>query len=260
MLIRRLLYYFRSIFTLLTGITNWPTVVAAFLGLPLRKPFRIRLRKTGDTFLVRNPMDVWIVKETCLDRDYERASVPVQDGWKVVDIGAALGDFSIDISVRHPSCVIHAYEPFPESFLLLQANIALNKTGNITAYREAVGGQSGLATLDIAQATAVRHSTMSQSAHTIQVPQVTLQEIIQRLPEQECDLLKLDCEGAEYSILCEAEPETLRRIRRIVMEYHDNVTPYSHHDLIAFLERQEFKVSCFPSTVRKGIGLLHATR
>ena len=260
MLIRRLSYYLRSIFTLLFGIRNWPTVIAAFIGLPLPKPFRIRLRKTGLIFPVRNPMDVWIVKETCLDRDYERGSVPVQDGWKVIDIGAGLGDFAIDVARRHPSSTVHAYEPFPESLALLQANLALNKTGNVTAFQEAVGAHGSVATLDISQVESVRHSTMKHSAQTIEVPSVTLQEVLHRLPDAACDLLKLDCEGAEYSILCEADSPTLRRIQRIVMEYHDNVTELSHHDLIAFLERQEFKVKCYPSRVRKDIGLLYATR
>jgi hypothetical protein len=44
------------------------------------------------------------------------------------------------------------------------------------------------------------------------------------------------------------------------MEYHDNVTDYSHSDLIAFLVQHEFKVSCYPSTVRENIGLLYASR
>ncbi|HVF11254.1 MAG TPA: FkbM family methyltransferase [Abditibacteriaceae bacterium] len=260
MVIRRLLYYLRSIFTLLIGIANWPTVIAAFIGLPLRKPFRIRLRKLGYIFQVRNPMDVWIIKETCLDRDYEQVGVPVQDGWKVIDIGAGLGDFAIDAARRHPSSAVHAYEPFPESFALLQANLALNKTRNVTAFQEAVGAVSGVTRLDISQIDSVRHSTMQRSTRTIEVPSVTLQEVLLRLPGAQCDLLKLDCEGAEYCILCEASPETLRRIQRIVMEYHDNVTELSHHNLIAFLERQQFKVNCYPSRVRKDIGLLYATR
>jgi hypothetical protein len=35
------------------------------------------------------------------------------------------------------------------------------------------------------------------------------------------DLLKLDCEGAEYVILMKAPAEILEHIARIVLEYHD---------------------------------------
>lgn len=34
------------------------------------------------------------------------------------------------------------------------------------------------------------------------------------------DLLKIDIEGAEYRVLNSVAPDTLRRIRRIVMEFH----------------------------------------
>jgi hypothetical protein len=35
-----------------------------------------------------------------------------------------------------------------------------------------------------------------------------------------CDLLKLDCEGAEFDALLSADDETLRRAQRIILEFH----------------------------------------
>ena len=52
----------------------------------------IRLRGSGLQFRVRTAMDVWVIKETCLDRDYEYGMV-LQDNWTIIDIGAGLGDF-----------------------------------------------------------------------------------------------------------------------------------------------------------------------
>jgi FkbM family methyltransferase len=49
---------------------------------------------------------------------------------------------------------------------------------------------------------------------------VTLDEFIQEQGIEEIDLLKLDCEGCEHSVLGCADVETLRRIRFIVGEYH----------------------------------------
>jgi hypothetical protein len=34
------------------------------------------------------------------------------------------------------------------------------------------------------------------------------------------DLLKIDIEGAEYSVLPSVSPDTLRRVQRVVLEFH----------------------------------------
>lgn len=258
MLVRRYAYYFRSIFTLLTGIVNWPAVIAAFVGLPLKRPFVVQLRQSGLCFKVRGPMDVWIVKETCLDHDYERAARPIQDGWNVIDIGAGVGDFAIYAAQCNPRGVIHAYEPFPGSFELLQQNLRLNKVSNVAAFPEAVSGQAGVLKLNMS-GEAVQYST-AQASHTqdsISVPSVTLSDVLSRLNGAPCDLLKLDCEGAEYDILMKADESCWQRTRRIVLEYHNGVTTFSHQDLIAFFEKRACSVRYLPSRTHKHWGFLY---
>ena len=118
MIFSRLSYYLSSIPTLLLSVKNWPRMLALFFGLPVSRPFVMELRN-GSRFQVRTPMDVWILKEAALERQYERASVEIEDGWTIVDVGAGLGDFCISVARAHPSSTIYAYEPFPESFALL---------------------------------------------------------------------------------------------------------------------------------------------
>jgi FkbM family methyltransferase len=256
MLVRRLVYYSRSIFTLLAGITNWPTVIAAFIGLPMRKPFTIQLRSSGLHFRVRGPMDIWIIKETCLDREYERLSGPVQAGWHIIDIGAGLGDFAID-AAQHGALVC-AYEPFPESFDLLKQNLSLNKIENVLPMAEAISGRAGTLQLELTGA-AVQHKTINVSGKSkvISASAITLDQVLFRLNGSRCDLLKMDCEGAEYDILMRADEACWSRIGQIVLEYHDGVTEHSHQDLIDFFEKRGFKTRCFPSQVHPHLGLLH---
>jgi FkbM family methyltransferase len=257
-LVLRLFYYLRSIFTLLTGITNWPTVIAAFVGLPLEKPFAIQLRSTGLRFKVRSPMDIWIVKETCLDRDYERISVPIQNGCKVVDIGAGVGDFSIDTARCNPLGIVHAYEPFSGSFELLKQNVLLNHMENVMAFPEAISDHAGTLQLELSGA-AVQHSTARTVLEqgSVAVPAITLSKVLSRLEGGRCDLLKMDCEGAEYGILMNSGDDCWPCIGQIVMEYHDGVTSFSHQDLAAFFEKRGFKVRSFPSKVQRDLGFLH---
>jgi FkbM family methyltransferase len=260
MLFRRYIYYLRSIPTLLTGITNWPSVVALFVRLPVPRPLTIRLRSTGLRLKVRTPMDVWVVKETCLDREYERVSVPVEDGWKVLDIGAGVGDFALDTAARHPATRIHAYEPSPESFRLLQENLRLNLLANVIAFQEAIGAGPTSVTLDVSQPEAVQHTIAGgASAGAIPVPAITLTQALVRL-DGHCDLLKIDCEGAEYEILLTASGDTLLGVSRIVMEYHDNVRGHLHQELVTFLEGKGFRVRRYPSAVQPHLGLLYASR
>jgi FkbM family methyltransferase len=258
-LARRLAYYLRSIPRLLTGIRNWPLVVVVFLGMPIAKPFMIQLRQSGLRFKVRNAMDVWIVKETCLDREYERISTPAQADWKIVDIGAGLGDFSLDVARECPTCVIHAYEPSPESFGLLEENLHLNSITNVTTFAEAINSTGRAVALDISRAAAVQHSIVAVSQDgTVLVPATTLEAVLDRLAGP-CDLLKMDCEGAEYEILLTATDSALRRIRRIVMEYHNNCAGHDHQELIDYLQEKGFRVACYPSPVQRDLGLLYAT-
>lgn len=267
MLLSRWFYYLSSIPTLLLGINNWLTVAALFLGLPVQKPVVIEL-KNGCRFKVRSPMDVWVIKETCLDRDYERVSVNIVDGWTVLDIGAGLGDFAISIAREHKYSTVYAYEPFPDSFALLQENIALNQIHNVRAFLLAIGAKSGLMYLHTGSREAVRHSTSTIDlnantihANTIQVPGVTLDQVFEELGLglQRCDFLKVDCEGAEYDIFFHVSRETLCKIKHVCLEYHDGVTSYSHADLARFFKDKGFHVEIHPNPAHHQIGFLYAS-
>ncbi|HLY29308.1 MAG TPA: FkbM family methyltransferase [Aggregatilineales bacterium] len=255
MLLSRLWYYLSSIPTLLVGVKNWPTVVG---GLLRRQPFTLELR-TGLSYEVRSLMDVWIIKETCLDRDYETHGIPLQDGWTVVDIGAGLGDFSVYAAKKLPHSTLYAYEPFPESFALLQDNIERNVVQNVKAYPVAIGGAAETLGMDTATGVPVRHAALqaSETAGALTVKAVTLDEAMQEIGQ--CDFLKMDCEGGEYDILFHASDQALAHIRHISMEYHDNMTPYTHDDLAKFLDSHGFQVKLTPNPAHREIGFLYAS-
>jgi FkbM family methyltransferase len=256
-------YYLSSIPTLLLGIRNWPTVLAVFAGLPVRRPFEIRVRG-GGRYLARSRMDVWIVKETCIDRDYERDEVPVQDGWTVVDIGAGAGDFAISVALRSPMSRVYAFEPWRESFDLMNENLALNGVTNVHAFAEAVAAEKGDLLLTTPTGIEGQHRTSAGAAPDVEraagvrVPAVSLVEAFDRSGIAVCDFLKIDCEGGEYDILFHAGEGALGRVRHIAMEYHDGVTTWSHRDLVAFLESNGFATRRRPSPAHANLGFLFA--
>lgn len=264
MLLSRLRYYLASLPPLLVGIRNWPVVLATFLHLPIRKPVVVEVRSNGNRYHVCTPLDIWVIKETCIDRDYEQASVYLQDGWTILDIGAGLGDFTIHAARLSRRNVVYAYEPAPASFGLLQANMALNQVDNVQAFPYAVGGErDDVLTLHISTE-AVQHSTAAQpgSATTkrIDVPSKSLDQIFEELRLEQCDFLKMDCEGAEYEILFHTSAATLGRIRHICLEYHDGITAYSHADLVRFFQSKGFHVTLRANPAHHCLGLLYAAQ
>jgi FkbM family methyltransferase len=255
----RLRYYLTSIPTLLWGVRNWPTVIAGLSGLPAASPVVVTLRD-GLRFRVRTPLDLWILKETCLDRQYERAGTSLEDGWIILDIGAALGDFAIGAASRYPRSQVYAYEPFPASFALLQENLRLNRIQNVQAFPYALGAQVGVQSLRLVSPEAVQHTTTTGSCAgtALQVPGTTLDRVFAELHLSHCDYVKMDCEGAEYDILFHASEATVRQVRHFCLEYHDGVTDFSHHDLVSYFEARGFRVRLTPNPVHRRLGYLYA--
>lgn len=254
---RRIGYYLSSIPTILGQIKNWYVCLGLLVS---KKPVIIRL-KSGCQFKVRSVMDVWIIKETCLDRDYESNATAIQENWIVIDIGAGIGDFAVSVAYEHPNCRIYAYEPFPESYRLLVENIRLNSVNNVTAFSLAVGAQTGIMTL-FATGAAVQHSTAntSNSVEAISVQGLSLDDVFETNALVLCDFLKIDCEGGEFDIIFNASTTTLKKIRNISLEYHNGVTKFSHTDLVTYLQQRGFKVKTVPNPVHSNLGFLYASQ
>lgn len=255
-MLSRLRYYLTSIPTLLTGIRRWYR-----LPLLLRDEQLVIELRSGAAFMVRSLMDVWIIKETCLDRDYEQYGTPLEDNWTIVDIGAGLGDFTVFAARRGAKNRIVACEPFPDSFALLEGNLARNGITNVRPLPIAVGARSGDLTL-ATTGTAVQHSTAAadMDAATLTVPALSLDDLFAREGITQCDFLKMDCEGGEYDILFHAGDDTLARVRHLCLEYHDDVTRYDHTDLVSFLKEKGFKVRTAVNPVHAHLGFLYARR
>jgi FkbM family methyltransferase len=261
-------YYFQSIFTLLGGIQPLPLVLRLFFGEKPKGYPLIRLRRSGLQFRTRSAMDVWAVKETQLDHFYERCGFPLQDGWTVIDIGGGIGDFTIRASRDYPHSRVFAFEPTPGSFALLQENLKLNGIQNATAYPNAVWSVDGEVEIDTGAGEPVQFTSQARGEQPapaavpgkVTVRAHSLASVFDLIGAERCDLMKIDCEGAEYEILFKAPETVLRRIDRIVMEYHDNAGPYTHRDMARFLTEQGYQVKVVQNVVHPYLGYLSAAR
>jgi FkbM family methyltransferase len=150
---------------------------------------------------------------TCfLDNDYGLGQ-KLPEVRTILDIGANLGFFSLAARGHYPNAVIHAYEPNPR----IQANLCANTSGlNISVFPEAVGNKDCfVAMIDAGPSNQARTQIIAGSERGI--PQISLRTALERIGGS-VDLLKLDCEGAEWEIL--ALEDCWKSVRNIRMECH----------------------------------------
>ena len=172
----------------------------------------------GHVIPVRDFMTLYIYKEIFVDRCYDLIldrSAPV-----IVDIGANTGLFALRLKQLYPSARISCYEPFPPNFAQLQNTISVNKLDSVTPIQKAVGARPGRAKLFIHKRNIGGHSfyaTEALNADYVDVEVIDLSSILGDL-QHDVDLLKLDCEGAEFDILMSLGGADARKIRRIVVE------------------------------------------
>jgi len=129
----------------------------------------------------------------------------------ILDIGANVGFFCIAARSRYPGATIHAYEPNPRTLPFLQSNV---EQLGITIFPEAVGAGAGhVSVIDTGDCNGARTVEDRSGA----ILQVSLDRTIERIGGS-VDLLKLDCEGAEWEMFRSAVP--WRHVRNVRMEYH----------------------------------------
>src|SRR6185437_1986096 len=124
---------------------------------------------------------------------------------------ANVGFFSIAARGYYPSAVIHAYEPNPRVLPFLNANVSELGIG---VFPEAVGASDGFASIED---DGPSNQARTHSGGDGGIAMVGFERAIQRIGGQ-VDLLKLDCEGAEWDLFQTAN--CWPNIRNLRMEYH----------------------------------------
>ena len=147
-----------------------------------------------------------------------------QDSLTIIDIGANAGYFALYMLSRYPGSHIIAFEPIPKNFELLAQNRKHNPMQNLTVVNKAVYGKPGRITLSYDAEdsfTTTGSIFLSEVGHDkIEVETITLPGVFQAYALDRIDLLKMDCEGAEYHILYNCPREYLDCVSSIAMEVH----------------------------------------
>lgn len=211
------------------------------------------------SFFIRKHVssDIHVIEENFQQQQYSFL-YPYLRGAVVMDIGANIGDTAILFCTQHAERVL-AYEPHPFFAELLWRNVQLNKLERrITLFREGVSDQAATITLkDDASAgpTGTFGFKESHSAAATAIKVVPLSRVLASTPR--VDVLKLDCEGAEFPAILSCPADLLRKVNVMGIEYHKE--PAS---LIQYLQDAGFRVIVQKQHVYadRFLGLLCAVR
>ena len=146
------------------------------------------------------------------------------------DVGANIGDWTALALQLNATVQIHCFEPSPTTFRLLQSRILLKQcTGRVVFNNCGLGGAPGQAMLHVAgegeesglNSLYVRSSLPEyQKLKTVAIQIDTFDRYCQRAGLTQVDLVKIDTEGHELSVL-RGMRESLRQgqVRAIQFEY-----------------------------------------
>jgi len=243
---------------------NWFEVLLSVYNIKKNKNLICYLRN-GISFFVQNPSDIEAIIENFVSEwghGYFSKFKEITPNNSIIDIGAHIGTFTIFMGNKHPHLKIFSFEPDPHNFKLLQKNIEINKQTNVKAFNLAVADKKKSVKLfpKLGRGFGTMGSNIINEGSAFnEIQSISLLDILEENKIETCDLLKMDCEGAEYEILLNQDHTCFDRINNIVMEYH--IIPnldYNLNDLIPHLEKYGFHVVSYPRN--KNYGFLLATK
>lgn len=227
----------------------WPILDRC--GLLLKKKLIVRL-KNGMKFNIRTrTSDFSVINELLIRNVYspilrKRSAADKMVG---VDIGAHIGVFSVLAANNFKNARILSFEPVPQNFHLLQKNIELNGLVNrVVPIHKAVSKEAGAVNIfkkanDTGGGSLYLNLKESCSTEKIPAEAITLSDIFDLYHLSTIDFLKLDCEGAEYEIICSTHERYLRRISEIILEYHSHTHCHGEKDKMkTYLKETGFDV------------------
>ena len=230
---------------------NWWVWPLPKLGINITLELRNGLRyyvRSGTT-------DLAVVNEAAFSNPYLGSGyLHLADDAVVVDVGANIGDFTIQAAALCPRGRVYAVEPLAGNVEMIGVNRSLNGLSNVEIAHLALGANEGEVEIDVVGS----HSSVHFHADGKKTERVRVTTLARFMEEQgiQCiDLLKLDCEGTEWDIL-PSSIDILPKIGQICMEFHPD-RGWTVEKLAGLLRDGGFEVIHTPA---RWNGFLWATR
>jgi FkbM family methyltransferase len=215
---------------------------SSFIGRELagrRVTAEYRLRSSGLRAIVRHPLvDLGVVNEVLVHDEYSipgpvaRRLSALGRAPRVLDLGGNIGLFALRLFERFPGAAVTSFEPDPRNLEALQRCAASNPSLDWTIVPVAAGTSDGeaefISDFALAQVATVADQFGGHLGYDRWIPAgrsypsranvtVSVRDVLPDL--MDCDLLKIDIEGAEWAILGDRRFANMTAIA-IVLEVH----------------------------------------
>lgn len=203
------------------------------------------------------------VDELVLENSYQRnrfAALGPDLGLTIVDVGAHIGAFSIEVAATHRNAAVHAIEPSCDNYQILAHNVWQNRLPNITLHNIALSDSDGVVTLHHA-AENWGHSIFRVLAGNTGLRSVarsqTLSTFMANNHITKIDHLKMNAEGAEYQVILGTSTDVLKNVQSMMVEFHPLLT-HCGEEIAEKLDRCGFEVNIHHSAQEHGKGWISA--
>lgn len=154
----------------------------------------------------------------------------------IIDCGSNIGMSLFYFKTIYPNSRIIAFEPDPQTFECLKANVEMNSFCDVSVHQLALTNFEGEISFftDQSNPGSTIMSTVKERypKNEVSVPAGKLSSYI----DQEVDFLKMDIEGAEQSVFQDLRDSgKLNFIKKMVIEYHHHID-ITKDDFSSFLQ------------------------
>ena len=205
---------------------------------PSSSPARLRWRGR-DIFYRPGTTDPFVIHQVLLKtgKKAEYYLPPRLKPEAILDIGSNIGASILYFYSQFPDATIIGFEPHPETFRILQSNVA--DIPSVRVFNYGLGTINGRISarderVNFGAFRTTAGANRGQNRAVIECEVRRIDDVLQEIGIPKVDLIKIDCEGAEGDVFAAMPEELLRRCQWIVGELHDN----SGFDLLARLAPQ----------------------
>lgn len=194
-----------------------------------------------DGLLIFRISDYFAVHDVFEAEAYDRFS-SIEPDFKIVDVGAHIGTFTLHCAKRAPHGLVVAVEPCPSTFKLLKLNIRINGLRNVVPVKLALSSSEGSFNLFI-DSQSTGNSMIPSLAKRKRMPKsilvktITFEHLIKNNPALAFDLVKIDVEGAELPVLLGCNKSLTQCKRFVIASYH---SPTEADEIEYFLKNNAY--------------------
>jgi FkbM family methyltransferase len=160
--------------------------------------------------------EISMYKQIFVNRIYDsRPGFSPEGNFIIFDIGSNIGIYTVKAARGCKGCTVYSFEPNPEVFGRLVKNIGLNNLSNVRAFNVGFAEKKAKAFMTVGGSTVLGRVSLEGGQFEVDIE--TLDSFVERENINKIDILKIDVEGFELSVL-KGAGRALGITERIVME------------------------------------------